>query len=229
MSTNQLSRGELIKMMALRLFFSVPVLMVMFFLPAGTFAYWQAWVYLAIILIPMLFVLFYFMKNNPKLLERRMKMREKESSQNLIVKFSTVFFLIAFILPGLDYRFGWSHVPLAIVVIAEIVVFLGYSVVFLVFKENSYASRVIEVEQGQKVISSGPYAIVRHPMYSGTVLMYILSPLALGSWWALIPALMIIPVIVARILNEENLLARDLPGYPEYMQKVRFRLIPGMW
>ena len=229
MSTNQLSRGELIKMMALRLFFSVPVLMVMFFLPAGTFAYWQAWVYLAIILIPMLFVLFYFMKNNPKLLERRMKMQEKESNQNLIVKFSTVFFLIAFILPGLDYRFGWSHVPLAIVVIAEIVVFLGYSVVFLVFKENSYASRVIEVEQGQKVISSGPYAIVRHPMYSGTVLMYILSPLALGSWWALIPALMIIPVIVARILNEENLLASDLPGYPDYIQKVRFRLIPGIW
>lgn len=229
MGENQLSRSELIKMMAIRLFIAVPVLMAMFFLPAGTFAYWQAWVYLAIIFIPMLFVLVYFMKYDPKLLERRMRMREREASQNLIVKFSIVFFLLAFILPSLDFRFGWSHVPHALVVIAEIVVFLSYGVVILVFKENSFASRVIEVEQGQKVISSGPYAIVRHPMYSGTVLMYIISPLALGSWWALIPAFMIIPVIMARILNEEKLLARDLPGYPEYLQNVRFRLIPGIW
>lgn len=106
---------------------------------------------------------------------------------------------------------------------------LGYYLIFLVFKENAYTSRIIEVEQGQKVISSGPYAIVRHPMYSGVILMYSFTPVALGSWWALIPSLMIIPTLVFRILNEEQTLKRDLPGYTEYTQKVKYRLVPGIW
>jgi len=214
-------------MVRIILFF--PGIFVLFFLPAGSFTYWQAWVYVAILFIPMLFVMNYLFKNNPKLLERRMRMREKETTQKKIIKFSLVFFLLAFILPGFDFRWGWSHVPLAIVIICEILVLLGYYLVFLVFKENTYTSRIIEVEQGQKVISSGPYAHVRHPMYSGAILMYLFSPLALGSWWALIPGFMIIPTLVFRILNEENVLSRDLPGYKEYMQKVHWRLLPGIW
>ena len=229
MAENRISRGELNKMVFIRLIFFIPVMMVIFFLPAGTLAYWHGWVYMGILFIPFLFVIAYFLKNDPALLERRMRMREKEKNQKLIVKFSTIFFLLAFILPGLDYRWGWSHVPLALVIIADILVLVSYGFVFRVFRENSYASRIVEVEKEQKVISSGPYAIVRHPMYTGTIIMYLFTPLALGSWWALIPALMIIPVIVARILNEEKLLANNLAGYTEYIQKVRFRLISGVW
>jgi protein-S-isoprenylcysteine O-methyltransferase Ste14 len=120
-------------------------------------------------------------------------------------------------------------VPTALVIASDLVFVLGYAVVFLVFRENTYTSRVVEVERGQKVISSGPYAIIRHPMYAGATMMYLSSPLALGSYWALIPALFFVPIIVARIRNEEQVLTRDLPGYPAYLQKVKNRLIPGIW
>ena len=229
MSNSQSSQGELIKMVFVRFLGAFLVLSAMFFLPAGTLAYWEAWGYLAILFIPMLFVLFYLLKNDPGLLARRMKTREREAEQKLIIKLSFIPFLLAFLLPGFDKRFGWSNVPVGMVVMADILVLLGYSIVFLVFRENRYASRVVEVEQEQTVISSGPYAMIRHPMYLGSLLLYILSPLALGSYWAMIPAILIIPVIIARIRNEESVLARDLSGYQEYMQKTRYRLIPGMW
>ena len=229
MSNSQSSQGELIKMVFVRFLGAILVLSTMFFLPAGTLAYWEAWGYLAILFIPMLFVLFYLLKNDPGLLARRMKTREREAEQKLIIKLSFIPFLLAFLLPGFDKRFGWSNVPVGMVVMADILVLLGYSIVFLVFRENRYASRVVEVEQEQTVISSGPYAMIRHPMYLGSLLLYILSPLALGSYWAMIPAILIIPVIIARIRNEESVLARDLSGYQEYMQKTRYRLIPGMW
>ena len=229
MNNSQSSQGELIKMVFVRFLGAILVLSAMFFLPAGTLAYWEAWGYLAILFIPMLFVLFYLLKNDPGLLARRMKTREREAEQKLIIKLSFIPFLLAFLLPGFDKRFGWSNVPVGMVVMADILVLLGYSIVFLVFRENRYASRVVEVEQEQTVISSGPYAMIRHPMYLGSLLLYILSPLALGSYWAMIPAILIIPVIIARIRNEESVLARDLSGYQEYMQKTRYRLIPGMW
>ena len=229
MSNSQSSQSELIRMVFVRFLGAILVLSAVFFLPAGTFAYWEAWVYLAILFIPMLFVLIYLLKNDRGLLARRMKMREREAEQKLIIKLSYIPFLLAFLLPGFDKRFGWSNVPVGVVVLADILVLLGYGIVFLVFRENRYASRIIEVEQGQTVISSGPYAIVRHPMYLGSLLLYILSPLALGSYWAMIPAILIIPIIVARIRNEESVLARDLNGYQEYMQKTRYRLIPGIW
>jgi len=205
------------------------VLSAIFFLPAGTFAYWEAWVYLAIFFAPMSFFAIYLLKNDPGLLARRMVMREKEAEQQLIIKLSYIPFALAFLLPGFDKRFGWSNVSVTVVVIADILVFLGFGIVFLAFRENRYASRIIEIEQGQTVVRSGPYARVRHPMYAGLLPLYALSPLALGSYWAMIPAILIIPFILARIRNEERVLARDLNGYQEYMQKTRYRLIPGMW
>lgn len=199
------------------------------FLPAWTLRYWQGWLYMAILFIPMLLVMVYMLRNAPELLERRLRMRERETQQKKIIALSYIPFLLAYVLPGFDVRLGWSNVPAWVSIAAAVVVLVGYGVVFLVFRENQYASRVVEVEKEQSVISSGPYGVVRHPMYVGMLLLYIFSPLVLGSYWAMLPAALIVPVITARILNEENVLARDLNGYPEYMQKVRYRLIPGVW
>ena len=212
-----------------RLVFAVPVVGLFLFVPAGTLRYWQAWMYLGTLFIPMFFVFGYLLKNDPELLERRMQTKEKETRQNQILKFGYPLFIAAFILPGFDIRYGWSNMPAIISVLADIVVFTGYLLFFFVLRENSYASRVVEVEQDQKVISTGPYALVRHPMYLGVLMMYGCSPLALGSWWALIPAASIIFVLVERIKNEEEVLLRELPGYTEYRQKTRFRMIPGIW
>lgn len=229
MNNEILSRQKLLRMALVRYFGAFLALAALFFLPAGTLDYWQAWVYLAILFIPMGFVLAYMLRNDPSLLERRFRLREKESTEKKIIPLSWLFFLAAFLLPGFDRRYGWSQVPVWMVIAADGLVLLGYGIVFLVFRQNTYASRVIEVEEQQQVISSGVYAVVRHPMYVGTLLLYGASTLALGSWWAFLPILPIIGIIIARILDEERLLARDLPGYKEYMQKVRFRLIPGIW
>ena len=229
MSINQLPRGKLIIMVLARTLLFLIVMLAMFFLPAGHLAYWEAWVYLAIIFVSMLAFSIYFLKNDPELLERRMRSNEKETEQRLIVGIMTVCFFFTFLIPGFDQRFGWSGVPIVVVMIADMVVLLGYGFVFLVLKENSYASRIIEVEKDQQVISSGPYAMVRHPMYLGVALMLLFTPLALGSYWAIIPAILMIFVLVPRILNEEKVLERDLDGYREYMHKVRYRLIPGIW
>jgi protein-S-isoprenylcysteine O-methyltransferase Ste14 len=132
-------------------------------------------------------------------------------------------------LPGLDKRFGWSNVPPLVVFLADGLVLFGYSLFFWVMRTNSYASRIVQVTAGQQVISTGPYAIIRHPMYFSTLLIYPFSPLALGSYWAMLPTFIIIILLVARILNEEEVLVRDLPGYAEYRQKVKYRLIPGIW
>jgi protein-S-isoprenylcysteine O-methyltransferase Ste14 len=229
MSNTTLSRGALLKLVASRFLLFIPAIGVILFLPAGTLAYWPAWVYLAILLIPMGFVLLYLLRNDPALLERRMRMREKRSQQSRIIQLSYVVFLVAFVVPGLDWRFGWSHVPVGLIVVGDVIVLLGYGLFVLVMRENSYASRIIEVAQGQQVISSGPYAFVRHPMYLGAGTMYMLTPLALGSYWALLPSLLILAVLVARIRNEEKVLAVELAGYREYMLKTRYRLIPGIW
>lgn len=229
MSASRFSRSWLLRLVFSRLIVAFPVLMVMLFLPAGTFVYWEAWVYLAVLIIPMSFVLVYLLNHAPELLERRMRLKEKEPAQKVIIAIAFFCFALAYVLPGFDKRFGWSQVPAVAVIAADILVLLGYGLVFLVFRENPYASRVIEVEPGQKVISSGPYAIIRHPMYLGESLMFLFSPLALGSYWAMIPALGIVLLLVARIKNEERVMMRDLEGYPEYMRKTVYRLVPGVW
>ena len=200
-----------------------------FFIPAGTFDYWQAWVYLSILFLPMIGVEVYFLKHDSALLERRLQSREKVKEQKRIIRWTYPIFLVTFLLPGFDRRFGWTHTPAAFVIAADIVVLLSYYLFFLVLRENSYASRIIEVSSDQKVIQTGPYAILRHPMYTAVISLYVFSPLALGSWLAMIPALLLIPLIVLRTLDEEKMLMRDLKGYKEYMQQVKYRLLPGIW
>jgi len=229
MENNQISQSKLIWLVGSKLILGIPVFLLILFLPAGTFAYVEAWIYLAVLFIPMFFVMIYYIKKAPEFLVRRMRLKEKEVEQKVIVKLALIPFLAAFILPGIDKRAGWSNVPFFIIIAADILVFVGYIFILYVFRENQFASRIIEVEKGQKVIQSGPYRFVRHPMYLGTTLMYALSPLALGSYWAMIPGLFIIPVIIARIINEEKVLTRELEGYAEYKLKTRYRLIPGIW
>ncbi|MCX6774301.1 MAG: isoprenylcysteine carboxylmethyltransferase family protein [Candidatus Micrarchaeota archaeon] len=199
------------------------------FLPAGTIYYWQAWAFMAVLFIPFFFVASYFLKKDPKFLERRIRFKEKEAKEKSMIKIAQVLFLMGFLTPGLDFRYGWSQVPVWLAVAADAVIFLSYMFIFLVFRENSYASRIVEVEKGQKVISTGPYSIVRHPMYLGVTLMYLSVPIALGSYLALVFFMPVVLVIFLRILDEERLLLKDLKGYREYCKKVKYRLVPGIW
>lgn len=214
---------------ALRIGLGIPFIALIIILPAGTWNYWQGWLYLATLLLPMLVATVYLFKNDQALLERRLRMREKEGAQQKIIGFLALYFLLAFILPGLDVRYGWSNVPPLVSILADVLVFVGYMITFWVLTVNSFLSRTVEVDAGQTVVSTGPYAIVRHPMYFGVALLYIASPLALGSYWAILPALMIIPLLAARIRNEEEVLLRELAGYAEYRQQVKYRLLPGVW
>jgi protein-S-isoprenylcysteine O-methyltransferase Ste14 len=226
---NTMSRSGLIWQVLARFGTGLVVMGLVFFVSAGTIGYWHAWLYMGILFIPMFFVFVYLLRNDPALLERRMHMKEKQSSQKFSMKVSVFFYILAFVIPGVDFRFNWSSVPIALVVFADTMVFLGYMVFFVVLRENSYASRIVEVEENQKVISTGPYAIVRHPMYVGILIMFLFSPVALGSFWALIAMLPVAFLIVRRIKDEERLLSNDLPGYEAYRQKVKYRLIPMVW
>ncbi|MBN1415467.1 MAG: isoprenylcysteine carboxylmethyltransferase family protein [Bacteroidales bacterium] len=208
----------------------VPIVIgLLILIPSGTFWFWQVYLYLTILLVPMIFVLFYFLKNDPMFLERRTRAKEKEKEQIIIQVIFSFIFLSGFVIPGMDKRFGWSHVPVLVVITADVVILLGYLLIFAVFKQNSYASRVVEVEKDQKVISTGLYGIVRHPMYIGVIIMFVPSPIALGSYWGMIPMTTIPLALVLRIINEEKVLRKELPGYKDYCQKTKYRLIPYVW
>lgn len=222
-------KKRLISGVLLRLILGIGSIIALLFLPAGTFHYWQAWVLLGILISAMLPLAFYLLKKDPNMLARRLKMNEQTKSQRWIILLFAVMLSAEFLLPGFDRRWGWSKVPVGIVIAADLLVAAAYYLYFLVMRENSFASRVIEVEKGQKVISTGPYAIIRHPMYTAMMFMFLAIPIALGSFWALIPAVLCVPLYAARIIDEEKMLICDLPGYAEYKQKVKYRLIPGIW
>lgn len=199
---------------------------------AGTIAYWQAWVYLGVFFGASLAITLYLLKNDPALLERRMRggpMAEKESQQKIIHTLASLGFTAMLVVPALDRRFGWSHTPLTVVLLGDTLVALCFYAIFLVYKENTFTSATIEVAENQKVVDTGPYEIVRHPMYAGASLLFIGSPLALGSYWGILALAAVVPALIWRLLDEERLLARDLPGYADYCAKVRWRLIPGVF
>lgn len=196
---------------------------------AGSFRYWEGWAFMATLFLPMAGVVAYFLHRDPATLARRLAAREDRTRQKTIVMVSSLFWLVTFLIPGFDHRFGWSRVPAHLVILADAVVLAGYLLFFLTLRANSFAARVIRVEEGQGIITTGPYALVRHPMYLGISAMLLAAPVALGSWWALIPALTTPFFLAARIRDEEEVLRAELAGYGEYVQRTRFRMIPGLW
>jgi len=221
--------SSLIRKIVIR-FSLLPVLLgLLILLPAGTFIYWQVYVYIAVLVIPMIIVIFYFLENDPQFLERRTRTKEKERQQTIIqIVFSLICFS-GFIISGFDHRLGWSNIPIYIVILGDVVILLGYLLIFFVFKQNSYASRIVEVGKNQNIVTTGLYGIVRHPMYLGVLVMFIPTPVALGSFWGLIPMASIPLALVLRILNEEKVLKDNLSGYSEFCQKTKYRLIPFLW
>jgi protein-S-isoprenylcysteine O-methyltransferase Ste14 len=202
------------------------------FVPAGTIHYWQAWSYLGIFFGASLVTTLYLMKRDPALLERRLSAgpaAETRSSQKIIMLAVSTGFIALLLVPAMDYRFGFSRVPLIGVLVGDLLVAIGFTFIFRVCRENTFASATIEVADGQRVISTGPYAIVRHPMYASALLYLIGTPLALASYWGLIALVCMLPFLIWRLLDEERLLAKELPGYTDYQKEVRFRLVPGVW
>lgn len=212
--------------------FLMVVLAIALFVPAGSISFWQAWVYLAVFAGCTILITLYLIKNDRELLAGRVQagpVAETQRSQQIIQSLASLFFLGLFIVPGLDYRFGWSNVPPVVSLIADGFVILGFYIVFLVFRENSYTRGTIAVSAEQKVVSTGPYSLVRHPMYAGAFLLLIFTGVALGSWVAVPFAIPLILVIVVRLLDEEKFLQANLSGYKAYLTKVRYRLVPYLW
>jgi len=229
MADGSISRKRLFWITLARLLSGAILVGVILFWPAGTLRYWEAWLYIGLLFGPAIAVSMVLLVRDPALLERRMRSREREAAQKTVILLSSILLIAMYLIPGLDRRYGWSTVPTLVVILADGVALAGYVLFILTIRANRYASRVVEVQENQPVISSGPYALVRHPMYTAVTLIFGASPLALGSWWALIPAALLPLILVARIANEEKLLVEGLPGYAAYRQKVRYRMIPFVW
>ena len=199
------------------------------FLPAGTIRYPGGLLFLCLLFVPMLLLGILMLARARDLLAKRLDIKEKQGTQKGVVAVMGLVFLSGFILAGLDFRFGWSKVPLPVVIVASVLFLVGYALYAEVMRENAYLSRTIKVEEGQTVISTGLYAVVRHPMYTASTVMFLALPLILGSWYALIPFALYPVIMVVRIRGEEKLLTAELSGYEEYTRKVRYRLIPFVW
>jgi protein-S-isoprenylcysteine O-methyltransferase Ste14 len=205
---------------------------VVLFAPAWTIDYWQAWVYLSVFAGASALITAYLWKHDPNLLKRRLNAgpaAEKEKSQKRIQMLAFIAFFGEMILPSIDHRFAWSHISFLFTIAGDLLVLLGFFMVLLVFKENTFTSATIEIDPGQRVVSTGPYAIVRHPMYAGALILLFGTPIALGSWWGILMFLPMVFVLVLRILDEEKFLRLRLPGYTDYCRRVKFRLAPWIW
>ena len=211
--------------------FTCGLLMVglLIFLPAGTLAYTNGWILMGLLFVPMLIAGFVMLFKAPKLLEKRLDAKEKQSAQKGVLALSGLMFFAGFVVAGLDFRFGWSKVPSTVVVVASVLFLTAYALYAEVLRENAYLSRTIKVEEEQKVVDTGLYGVVRHPMYMATILLFLMIPLILGSWYALMVFAFYPVIIIVRLKDEEALLTRELPGYAEYKQKVKHRIIPFVW
>ena len=199
------------------------------FLPAGTLDYWNGWLFIGLLFIPMFLLGIILLLKAPQLLEKRLNTKEKEGTQQKVVALSALLFLLGFVIAGLDYRFGWTRVPDWLVIIASVILLVSYGLYGEVMRENAYLSRTVEVQENQKVVDTGLYGIVRHPMYLVTILLFLSFPLVLGSWIAFVLFLHYPALIIMRISNEEKVLEQGLEGYTEYKQRVKYRLIPFIW
>jgi protein-S-isoprenylcysteine O-methyltransferase Ste14 len=199
------------------------------FLPAGTIRYWQAWAFLPQFFIPMALIAVYLFRYSPELLKKRLDTKEKEPWQGILAKSFYITVCSFFVISGLDRRYGWSPVPFAVTIVSQLFFLSGYLFLFLTFKENKYLAHTVVVTKDQKVVTTGPYAAVRHPMYLSELVMFIFAPMALGSYLAVIPNILLAAILAIRIVTEERLLLSELKGYREYTRKTRYRLIPGIW
>lgn len=199
------------------------------FLPAGTLGYTYGWLFIGLLFVPMLLAGFVMFFKSPDFLSRRLDAKEKQGTQKGVIAFSGLMFIAGFVVAGLDFRFGWSQMPLPVTIMASVLFLAAYGLYAEVMRENAFLSRTIKVEEGQKVVDTGLYGIVRHPMYMATILLFLMIPLVLGSWYALIAFAFYPAIIIVRIKDEEDLLTRELSGYAEYKLKVKYRIIPFIW
>ncbi len=227
--TSVKSKWTLLKKVLLRYVIAFIFIGLLIFIPAGTLKFIKGWIFIAGLIVPMTFTLIYLMVKDPELLEKRIQLKEKDNTQKKYINLSILLYIITYIIPGLDYRFHWSIVPSWLVIISFVVMILGYVMFITVMLQNRYASRIIEIQDEQKLIDSGLYRIVRHPMYLSAIILYMASTLVLGSYFTLIPMLFLPFLLAYRIKDEEKVLMEGLPGYNEYTKKVKYRLIPFIW
>ena len=199
------------------------------FLPAGTLRYTYGWLFIGLLFVPMLIAGFVMLAKSPEFLKKRLDAKEKQGTQKGVVALSGLMFIAGFVVAGLDFRFGWSAMPAWVVITASVLFLIAYTLYAEVMRENAYLSRTIKVEQGQTVVDTGMYGIIRHPMYAVTILLFMMIPLVLGSWYALIAFAFYPAIVIVRLKNEEDLLTKELPGYAQYKQKVKCRIIPYIW
>lgn len=223
------SKGKLLINALVKFVFGIILMGVVLFLPAGTFRYPNAWLFIALLFIPMLLLGAILFLKAPDLLRKRLNSKEKENAQVGVVAASALMFVGAFVAAGLDFRYGWTQVPAWLVALAAVIQFASYGLYAEVMRENAYLSRTVEVQENQKVVDTGLYGVIRHPMYTATILLYLAMPIVLGSWIAFVIMLSYPVIIVFRIRNEEKVLEQGLEGYSEYKQKVKYRLIPFIW
>lgn len=212
-----------------KLIFGMVLLGLLLFLPAGSLDYFGGWLFLGVLFVPVLLMGVVLYCKAPALLEKRLNNKEKEKTQKGVIALSGLMFPVSFVVSALDFRLSWSEVPTWLMLLAAFLFLVGYGIFAEVSRENAYLSRAVEVQEGQKVISTGLYGVVRHPMYFATLLMFLPIPLILGSFWGLIPMALYPVLIVVRLLDEERVLTKGLEGYVEYKEQVKYRLIPFVW
>ncbi len=222
-------RGKLIMNALIKYIVGLIMVGLILFLPAGTFEYWNGWLFIGLLFIPMFFLGVILLWKAPALLEKRLSTKEKEGTQQKVVALSGLLFLIGFVAAGLDFRFGWTRVPVWVVIAASVILLVSYGLYAEVMRENAYLSRTVEVQENQKVVDTGLYGVVRHPMYAVTILLFLSFPLVLGSWIGFVLFLHYPILIAVRIKNEEMVLEQGLEGYTEYKKRVKYRILPFVW